>query len=180
MVQVSVDVVLDDRNVDLVAEGIDVALRMGELADSDMTARRIGQGRRIVLATPRYLSLAGTPNSPDDLTEHQSIVYARSGGDGAWRFRGDGREMTVSLSGRLRLTAAEGVRAAVLADMGLAIVSEWMFSPELADGSVVELLPQWTLPPIDLWAVYPSGRRTSEKARAFVEFVQTTLYPSGG
>lgn len=171
----SIDVMLDDRNVDLLEEGIDVALRMGELPDSVMTARRIGQSRRLVVATPAYLALVGTPQSPDDLVGHEAVVYERGGGGSAWRFTRDGREVSLVIAGRLRVTAAEGVRAAVLADMGLAVVSEWMFAPELADGRVVELLPQWTLPPIDLWAVYPSGRRAGAKARAFVDFVQATL-----
>jgi DNA-binding transcriptional LysR family regulator len=73
------------------------------------------------------------------------------------------------------VTAAEGVRAAVLADIGVAVASEWMFSPELASGTVRRVLTDWTLPPIDLWAVYPSGRKSSAKARAFVDFVQKVL-----
>jgi DNA-binding transcriptional LysR family regulator len=173
----SIDVMLDDRNVDLLEESIDVALRMGELPDSVMTARRIGQSRRLIVATPAYLALAGTPGSPDDLVAHQAVVYDRAGGGSAWQFRKDGRDSSVVLSGRLRVSAAEGVRAVVLADMGLAVVSEWMFAPELANGGVVEVLPEWELPSIDLWAVYPSGRRTSAKVRAFVDHVQSTLDP---
>lgn len=171
----SIDVMLDDRNVDLVEEGIDVALRMGELPDSVMTARRIGQSRRLVVATPAYLALAGKPQSPDDLVAHQAVVYDRGGGGSAWQFSKEGREASVTLSGRLRVTAAEGLRAAVLSDMGLAVVSEWMFAPELADGRVVDVLPEWALPPMDLWAMYPSGRRASAKARAFVDHVQAAL-----
>lgn len=176
----SIDVMLDDRNVDLLEEGIDVALRMGELPDSVMTARRIGQSRRLVVATPAYLALAGTPQSPEDLVGHQAVVYDRGGGGSVWQFRRDGREASVSLSGRLRVTAAEGVRAVVFADMALAVASEWMFAPELADGRIVQVLPEWALPLVDLWAVYPSGRRTSAKARAFVDHVQSTLDPGAG
>lgn len=172
----SVDVVLDDRNVDLREEGIDVALRMGDLSDSAMIARRLSQARRLLVATPAYLALAGAPKTPDDLVGHQVVIYDR-GGNGTWRFTRDDQQALVALSGRLRVTAAEGVRAAVLADMGLAVASEWMFAPELAVGEVVEVLPDWTLPPIDLWAVYPAGRQASAKARAFVEFVLTTLSP---
>ncbi len=173
--ELSIDVVLDDRNVDLLLEGIDVALRMGDLVDSSMTARRVGQSRRLVVATPAYLARAGTPESPSDLAAHQAIVYDQGGGGGSWRFRRGDDDTAVTLSGRLRVTAAEGVRAAVLAGLGLSVASEWMFAPELADGSVVRLLPAWALPPIDLWAVFPSGRRASAKARAFVDFVQATL-----
>lgn len=171
----SIDVILDDRNVDLLLEGIDVALRMGDLVDSNLTARRIGQSRRLVIATPAYLARAGMPDSPDELAAHQAIVYDQGGGGSSWRFQKGADDVAVTLSGRLRVTAAEGVRAAVLGGLGLSVASEWMFAPELADGSVVQLLPEWNLPSIDLWAVFPSGRRASAKARAFVDFVQASL-----
>jgi DNA-binding transcriptional LysR family regulator len=79
------------------------------------------------------------------------------------------------VSGRARFTAAEGIREAVKADMGLAVTSDWMFWPELASGEVVRLLEDWELPPIDLWAVFPTGRLASAKARAFADFVEQVL-----
>ena len=84
----------------------------------------------------------------------------------AWSFTRDGTEVSVAVHGRVRVSAAEGLRAAVLADMGLTIASDWMFSPELASGAVRRVLTAWTLPPIDLWAVFPTGRMASAKARA--------------
>ena len=92
-----------------------------------------------------------------------------------WPFRRDGEEQEITLRGRLRLTAAEGVRAAVFADLGIAIASEWMFAPELASGVVIPVLQAWSLPAIDLWAVFPTGRRASAKARAFVQFLERHL-----
>jgi DNA-binding transcriptional LysR family regulator len=77
--------------------------------------------------------------------------------------------------GRLRLSAAEGIRGAVLADMGLAVASDWMFAPELASGAVTRILPDWMLSPIDLWAIFPTGRLASAKARAFADFVEAIL-----
>jgi DNA-binding transcriptional LysR family regulator len=77
----------------------------------------------------------------------------------------------VVVGGRVRVSSAEGLRAAVLADMGLAIATDWMFAPELAAGTVVRVLPGWALPPIDLWALFPGGRLASAKARAFADFV---------
>lgn len=175
--ELSVDVVLDDRHIDLLEHGIDVALRMGALNDSSMTARRIAQGRRLLLATPAYLAEHGEPQAPRDLAHHQCVPYAQDGG-GSWTFeRGEQRE-SVTLEGRLRVTAAEGLRAAVLADLGLAVASEWMFAPELASGAVKPLLADWTLPAMEVWAVYPSGRLASAKARAFVDFVQAALTPA--
>jgi DNA-binding transcriptional LysR family regulator len=172
--ELSIDIVLDDRHIDLMEHGIDVALRMGALSDSSMTARRIAQCRRMVLGTPAYFADAGEPQTPSDLEAHQAIIHGNDGG-GAWRFARGGVEESVTLSGRMRVTAAEGARAAVLSDAGLAVASEWMFAPELASGAVREVLADWRLPVMDLWAVYPSGRLASAKARTFVEFVQSAL-----
>jgi DNA-binding transcriptional LysR family regulator len=149
---------------------------LGDLGDSTMTARRIARGRRIVVAAPAYLAERGVPQVPADLAQHEAVAYlSDSGGGGSWSFRRDGTELSVAVSGRLRVSAAEGVRAAVFAGVGVAIVSEWMFAPELASGQVVRLLPDWSLPTIDLWAVYPSGRMASAKARAFTAFAQEIM-----
>jgi DNA-binding transcriptional LysR family regulator len=166
-----IELVLDDRNVDLVNEGIDVALRMGAMPDSNMTTRRIAESRRIVVATPAYLGRHGTPKSPDELTSHQAVIYTRGGGE-SWTFRKASAEVSVVLQGRLKVTQAEGVREAVLWDMGLAVASEWLFSPELRSGKVVAILQDWALPSTNLSAVYPTGRLASTKARAFVSFVE--------
>lgn len=168
-----VDVVLDDRVIDLVSKGIDIALRMGELADSAAVARRIATGRRSVVATPAYLNQYGIPQVPADIATHQAVVYTQLGN--SWTFRRDGTEASVAVSGRVRFTAAEGIRAAVKADMGVAVTSDWMFWPELQTGEVLRVLEDWTLPDIDLWAVFPTGRLASAKARAFADFVETIV-----
>ncbi|MGJ4902469.1 LysR family transcriptional regulator [Bradyrhizobium sp. HKCCYLS2058] len=167
-----IDVILDDRVIDLVSEGIDVSLRMGALADSSAIARKLATGGRSVLATPAYLARAGEPHSPADLTEHEAVIYSQL--PNVWSFARDGAEASVAVHGRIRVSAAEGLRAAVLADMGLTIASDWMFSPELASGAVRRILADWMLPPLDLWAVFP-GRLASAKARAFASFVEGAL-----
>ncbi|MBP0590008.1 LysR family transcriptional regulator [Paraburkholderia sp. LEh10] len=171
----NVDVILDDRNIDLLEAGIDVALRMGTLGDSSMTARKIAQSGRFVLGTPAYFGAHGTPKTPADLLEHEAIIYDQRGGGSGWSFRRGSSETAVAVSGRMRVSAAEGVRAAVLAGMGVAVASEWMFAPELASGEVKAVLKEWSLPPVDLWAVFPTGRMASAKARAFVQFVEHVL-----
>jgi DNA-binding transcriptional LysR family regulator len=169
------EVVLDDRNIDLVQEGIDVALRMGRLTDSALTARRIASGRHAVLGTPAYFARAGDPVAPGDLIAHEAVIYAQRGGGAVWTFRREGAELAVTMKGRLHVTAAEGVRAAVLADAGIAIVSEWMFAPEIAEGTVRTVLRDWELPTIDLWAVFPAGRTATTKARTFIGFVEEVM-----
>ncbi|MDR6293452.1 DNA-binding transcriptional LysR family regulator [Inquilinus ginsengisoli] len=173
-----VDVVLDDRQIDMIEAGVDLALRMGRLDDSTLTARRIGQCRRCVIGTPAYFKAAGVPQAPVDLAAHQAVIHDQPGAGAAWTFRRGSVERSVTLRGRLRANAAEGVREGVLGGLGLAIASEWMFAPELASGAVVPVMQDWSLPPLDLWAVFPSGRQASAKARAFADFVEAQL--SGG
>lgn len=173
----NMDVVLDDRSIDLVENGIDVALRMGDLADSSFTARKLASCPRRVVGAPAYFAAHGEPATPAELAGHQTVVYAQEGGGEAWNFTKGASETSVSVSGRLRVSAAEGVRAAVLAGVGLAVASEWMFAPELASGAVKAMLTEWSLPAVDLWAVYPTGRTPSAKARAFAAFVAEALGP---
>ena len=171
--ELDLEIVLDDRQVDLVQEGIDVALRMGKLMDSGLTVRRIARCKRLVLGTPVYFDRAGTPTTPSELGKHQTIVYLQEGS--VWSFRRASSELVITVKSRLRVTAAEGVRAAVLADAGLAIASEWMFSPELQSGAVRAVLSEWSLPALDLWAVLPTGRAATAKARSFVDFFERTF-----
>jgi DNA-binding transcriptional LysR family regulator len=170
-----IDVVLDDTNVDLIEAGIDVALRMGTLQDSTLMARKIADGTRMVLGTPAYFEKAGEPAVPKDLLKHQAVIYERRGGGAVWTFRQGKTEASVTVKGRVRVTAAEGVREAVFAGLGLVITSEWMFAPELQSGTVRAVLRDWTLPPIELWTVFPTGRRVSAKARAFAAFIERQL-----
>ena len=170
-----VELVLDDRYVDLVHEGIDVALRLGAMPDSSMTVRRIAEGRRVVVATPAYLQRYGTPTSPGELVSHQAVIYTGGGGSESWTFRKGTAEVSVVLQGRLKVTAAEGMREAVQCGMGLGVCSEWAFSPELRSGKLVTILEDWTLPPTNLSAVYPTGRLASTKARAFVSFIERLM-----
>lgn len=171
--ELEIDLILDDRMIDLVAEGVDISLRMGDLADSSATARKLATSRRFVLATPGYFARAGVPQSPADIAGHEVLVHSQL--SAAWSFRRDGAEASVTVSGRVRVSAAEGLRTAVLAGLGLTMASEWMFAPELASGAVRAVLTEWALPTLDLWAVFPAGRMASAKARAFAGFVEAVL-----
>jgi DNA-binding transcriptional LysR family regulator len=170
-----IEVVLDDRNIDLVQEGIDVALRMGPMPNSGLTARKIAASPRAVVGTAAYFKRFGKPTVPGELALHQAVLYPNIGASDVWAFRRDGSEVTVSVKSRLRITAAEGVRAAILADAGLTVASEWMFVRELADGTIERALTEWEVPPVELWAVYPAGRAATAKARTFVSFVENLL-----
>ena len=170
-----IDVVLEDRDLDLVAAGIDVALLIGGLADSAVTARKIGQCQRRVIGTPAYFEEKGVPQTPADLLAHEAIIYAQRDGGANWTFRQGTSETTVTVNGRLRVSATEGVREGVLAGLGFAIASEWPFAPELKSGAVISVLDNWSLAPVDLWAVFPTGRQASTKARAFASFIESQM-----
>jgi DNA-binding transcriptional LysR family regulator len=173
-----VDVVLSDGDIDLIEAGIDVALRTGPLRDSVLTARKIAQCSTRVVGTPAFFAENGLPQTPTDLVAFQAVIhdiYERRLGGPTWIFRQGTAETSITLAGRVHVTAAEGVREAVFAGLGLAIAPEWMFAPELKSGSVVSVLDDWSLPDVDLWAVFPTGRKASAKARAFTGFMERQL-----
>jgi DNA-binding transcriptional LysR family regulator len=169
------ELVLEDRDTDLLAQNIDVGLRLGVLTDSSLTARKLAHTDRLVVATPSYFQRTGVPNNPADLQEHDAIIYRQAAGGAEWLFRRGTSQLSVRLRARLTLSAAEGVREAVLSGQGLAVASQWMFAPELASGDIVPVLQDWSLPPMDLWVIYPSGRLTSTKARSFVKWFETII-----
>ena len=170
--RLELELVMDDRPRDLVAENIDAALRLGALTDSSLRARKLAQSERLVIASPAYLARRGVPATPADLLNFNPIIYSQWTGGEEWSFRRGTAETSIRIQRRLMITAAEGVRAAVISGQGFAIASRWMFAPELQSGEVVSILNDWTLPPLDLWVIYPSGRLTSTKARAFVKWFE--------
>ncbi|HTV29324.1 MAG TPA: LysR family transcriptional regulator, partial [Xanthobacteraceae bacterium] len=167
-----VDIVMQDSDIDLVEAGIDVALRLSPLREVTLTARKIGICRRRVIAAPDYFAAHGIPQSPADLATHQAVVYEQRLGGPTWVLRKANIESSVTLAGRVHVTAAEGVREAVFAGLGFTIASEWMFAPELKSAAVASVLDDWSLPDVELFAVYPTGRQASAKARAFVNFIK--------
>ena len=175
--ELTVEAILDDRDIDLIEEGIDVGFLMGVLADSTTVARKIGQSRRLVLGTPSYFERAGEPSTPAELTDHQSVICDSCPvkGRSTWSFGNGCVDETVALKGSVRTTAAEGLREAVFAGLGLCVASEWMFQPDLDSGRVKKVLPAWALPSVDLWAAFPTGRRASAQARAVAAVIEDQL-----
>jgi DNA-binding transcriptional LysR family regulator len=133
-----------------------------------------------VVGANSYFETHGVPQTPAELAGHQAVIYEhRRAGGATWIFRQGSTEVTVTVSGRLRVSAAEGVREGVLAGLGVSIGgSEWLFSPELRSGAVVSVLQNWSLPSVGLWTVFPTGRQASAKARAFARFIEQQI--SGG
>ncbi|MGH8158815.1 MAG: LysR family transcriptional regulator [Rhodanobacter sp.] len=183
--EVKVDLQLSDGFIDLVERGIDIAVRIGDLPDSSLIARQVGLSHRELLAHRSYLRALPKgikrPRSPDDLPQHNCIVYTGTTMRNAWKFVAgpgadapEGTTRTIKVEGSLQTDSSEVIRTAVLAGMGVCYTPTWLFQAEIANGDVIRLLPDWSLPsPIHL--VSPQERRHSSKVRAFVEHVATGL-----
>ncbi|SRR5581483_10819584 len=172
--ELEVDLSLSDRFVDLVEEGVDVAIRIGSLSDSNLVARRLGKTRRMAIATPTYLKKFGTPRTPQDLANHNCILYAYLSSGNEWTFQGpDGNAIRVKVSGKIRANNGEIIRQAVLADLGIAVMPQWIAQKDIEDGAVKAILSDYAPTVMDIHAVYPSARHLSAKVRAFVDFLQS-------
>jgi len=175
-----IDFKLGDNLVDLVEQGIDVAVRIGNLSDSGLIARRVGSSRRVVVASRGYLEAlpAGLspPLVPDDLLRHPCIVYTELRTRNIWKFTGaDGVAVSVPVSGPLQTNNSEVVRAAVLSGMGIATPPSWMFKDELAAGDVQLLMPDWAVAPLPIHLVFAPHRQRTAKVRAFCEHMALAL-----
>lgn len=171
-----IDLLISDTRQDLVAEGVNVALRLGTLpADSNLLARRLGQAPRLLIASPAYLERAGTPRSPDDLVHHAMILGPATSGR-ELRFRRGTRTRTVRVEARMSVGANEASTAAAVAGLGLSVNSAWGCRAEVESGALVVVLPEWTLPPVDFHAVFPPRRvAVLPAARKFVDYLAESL-----
>ena len=173
--EVVTDIVVSDRYVDLVEDGIDVAIRLGDLADSGLVARRIGVSPRVTVGSPAYLHRAGAPVTPHDLGRHACVAFTFQRSPRAWTFAGPDGPIQHVPRGPVRANDAEHIRAAVLAGLGLAQAPRWLFSADLAAGSVDEVLAAYPAERTPIHAVLPAGRKPAGKVRAFVEHLATAF-----
>jgi DNA-binding transcriptional LysR family regulator len=177
---VKVDLKLNDGFIDLVEHGIDVAVRIGNLADSTLVARRIGRIRRAVVASRAYVQAAtargSLPIIPKDLKQHPCIVYTELRSRNLWDFSTpDGSSVSVRVEGPLQTNASDIVRAAVLDGVGIAYSPTWLFQDLIDSGEVQVLLPGWQTSPLPLHLVSPPERRHAAKVRAFSEHLANAL-----
>ena len=175
---VELELVMNDRSVDLVDEGFDMAVRIGTLEDSSLVARKLAPMRRTVFASPAYLQARGTPASPDDLKAHECLCYSNLGPSQEWRFvRPDGRPWPVEVHGRLHANNGDALRAAALRGFGLAVLPSFFVGRDLQSGALVSVLEEFMPQDSALYAVYPHARHLSPKVRAFVDFLAERFGP---
>lgn len=176
---VSVEMDLSDRPVDLLGEGYDLALRIGTLEDSTLIARRIASIERVYCASPAYLSERGTPLKPEDLHGHDCLPYGH-GRQVQWRFAGQGKPLTVNVTGRMRVNNGEVLKDAAIAGLGVTYLPTFIVGSALKDGRLVEVLEDFCPGPLTLSAVYPQHRQSSRPVQALVEFLREELDQSEG
>lgn len=169
---VSIDLQLSDENVDLISEGIDVAVRIGELKDSSLIARPIGLTRRRVFVAPSYLEQHGVPAAPDDLSDHNCLVFNQLEHFDSWRFEHDGQWRSVQVKGNVRSNNSEAIRQMVLSGLGVSLSPSWLFREDLQAGRVVALLDGYTPPSLPIHALFAPDRRQSARVRAFTDYLR--------
>lgn len=168
--EVSLDLDLNDRRVDLISEGYDMALRIGKLEDSSMIARRLAPLDRVICASPAYLERHGEPASPEALRSHTCLLYGLNRSM-EWDLVRDGKALSVPVSGRLRVNNGELLRDAAIAGLGLAFLPTFIIAPALADGRLVSLLDAFRPPATSIYAVYPQHRQSSLLIRSLTDFL---------
>jgi DNA-binding transcriptional LysR family regulator len=169
--ELAVELALSDDVSDLVQEGLDLALRIGEIADGSLVARRVGSFTVAVLAAPDYLAANGEPRRPEDLSAHECILFTRTQEPNTWRFAGPAGPLAVEVHGRLRVNSIEAAVAAAVAGAGIALLPTWLIRDELASGALQRILKdaQASRRPISL--VYPSRRFLAPRTRAVIDFL---------
>jgi DNA-binding transcriptional LysR family regulator len=168
---VQIELTLSDRYVNLVEEGVDVAIRIGPLVDSALIARRIGATRRMLVASPGYLSRHGTPGSPAELKGHSLILFHAGEQRGDWRFA-DGQQIHAAKFARFWTDSADAAIGYALDGGGIAAVFCYQAAEAVADGRLVEVLPEFALPPVPIQALFTTRRLLSAKVRAFLDLLE--------
>jgi DNA-binding transcriptional LysR family regulator len=165
--ELTLDLQINDRYVNLVDEGAELAIRIGHLDDSAMRARRLAMFERVCVASKGYLSKRGIPNTPNELREHDCLIYTLLSTGATWRFK----EEDVPVSGRLRVSSPEAIRECVNAGLGIAQGPEWLYEEGLKNGNLQLLLRDYTAPPVPIQAVYLANRLLPKRAIVFMDFV---------
>jgi DNA-binding transcriptional LysR family regulator len=172
---IELELILNDRMVDLVEEGVDVALRLGGELPPDAVARHVAVSPRLLVAAPAYLERHGTPRAPAQLARHRYVRFAWLPAGDAIALSDGSRDVTVTAPSRYRVNHALAIRDSVAAGTGIGLCPEWLVQDLLAAGTLRRVLPRWRGVPQQVHLLYPSRRFQSARARAFVDFIRARL-----
>lgn len=171
--KVSLDVTLADRLVDLVEEGYDVAIRIAKLENSTLVSKRLATTRIVLCASPQYLAQHGTPQHPSELINHAIISYSYRSAKDEWTFTGPQGTVSVKTKPCIHTNNGDTCRAAALSHQGVILQPTFLVGKDLADGSLVELMPSYRSEELGIYAVYPTRKHVSAKVRVLIEFLAT-------
>jgi len=171
------EVAFSDRFVDLVEEGIDMAVRIAHELDTHLVARPIAPVRLVACAAPAYLAAQGVPATPDDLRRHRCLTYSYAADGNAWRFLREGRVETVQIKGHLRANSGEMIRLAALAGLGIAMQPTFLIGADLRAGRLARVLPDYQLETATAYVVYLPGSRRSARVHAMYEYLRDAFGP---
>ncbi|MBZ9785076.1 LysR family transcriptional regulator [Pseudomonas sp. REP124] len=168
---VQIDLQLSDQNQDLVSEGLDVTFRIGALNDSDLIARHVGTTHRVTVAAPQYLKQHGQPQTPEELSQHNCLLFNLLSTQNLWTYKGH----EVRIKGNAQSNNSEAIREMVLGGLGISLSPVWLFSEDLKAGRVIAILQDYVAQSLPIYAVSPANRRQSARVRAFVDYMSQAL-----
>lgn len=173
--EIRLELAFEDRFVDLVEAGFDLALRVRDPGTPGLVARRLGTTRFVACAAPAYLARAGTPSSPAELARHDALVLAVYAPRDRWTFTGRGGETSVRVAARVLADDAEALRIAAVSGLGVALLPDYLVGDELASGALVDVLPRHRAGSLGIFAVHPTRRQMPRRVRAFADFLAESL-----
>jgi DNA-binding transcriptional LysR family regulator len=173
----TVDLILQSSPSDLIDDGIDIAIYLGDLADTSMVARKLASSSMVVCGSPDYLAKHGIPNTPEDLLNHSCLVNWASSPRNKWRFKGKTGYTTINVSGRMQSNVADANRIAAVNGLGLVMLATYVVGRDIEKGKLIAVLEDYAPPPLDIHAVYPHRKYLSAKVRRFLDFLQVWLQP---
>lgn len=173
----TVDLILQSTHGDMIDEGIDIAIYLGNLDDTSMVARKLASSSVVVCGSPEYFDRYGIPEKPEDLLNHSCLVNWASSPRNKWHFKSPAGNVTMVVSGRMQANVADALRVAAIEGLGLVMLASYVVSRDIEKGKLKPVLENYTLPPLDIHAVYPHRKYLSAKVRRFLEFLQDWLGP---
>jgi DNA-binding transcriptional LysR family regulator len=173
--EIQVDMTMDDRVVDLVEGRYDVAIRVGTLPDSSLVARKLAPNHNALCASPAYLKAHGNPATPEELLDHNCLLYAYFSEANEWTFERGGERLSVRVSGSYQVNNSEALREALLQGTGIGRIPTFIVGPDIAKGRLVRLLCDYRMPSQDIYAVWPERRHLPSKVRVFIDFLSERI-----